>query len=947
MTLSQRYKNLKTKIGGNRELMHYEETFGQPMEERNHITMPARHIVRILSEIEYAIHLSIELGGKYDDVIGDCLSFLETAFAQDGALTKNAAENAEKILSPLEKDAKSYSLILAGHAHIDMNWLWSWTETVAATVATFTTILKIMDEYPTFCYSQSQASIYKIIDDYAPELHDKIKQRIDEGRWEVTASQWVETDENMPGTESLLRHVSSTHKYMNDKWGIPAEKLEIDFTPDSFGHSANMAEIHNFGGVKYMYHCRGLDNAPALYRWVSQSGKDVLVYREQKWYNNAITPNMAMCVFDIAKRSGGLKTGLVVYGVGDHGGGPTRRDVNRALEMMEWPIFPAIRFGTFREYFKIAESVRDKVTVVDHELNFNHTGCYTTQSRLKRGNKRSEAALSEAENAMTIAASVVDATFHGEALENAWQKVLFTHFHDILTGSCVQDSREHAMGLFQDALATANTETTLALQKISAAIDTSKVPYVDDKDAQSIGAGVGFGISTFGGRPVSENGCGPVRIWNLFNNTFVDKEEPVEITVWDWTGDMRYIRITDTDGNELPFQLLDKDTIRYWDHEYFRILVDAKIPALSYMTVVLAEKEIDEYPFYFNEAYNRLPDTDPVLDNGIIRVGFDRRTGAIISMQDAKTGKEYIAAGEKATLYLIDTNTHNSSGWYIGSHFSATPITGLTNFTFSNGNLRQTVAYDALFLSSKVTVTYALDKHASAVSVHINLDWSEIHGKTIPVLSFVVPLSYQTDAFRYNIPAGYIDRPATDEERPGLSYVLALQNDGLCAGISADSKYGYRALSHNGHAVIESTLINASDFPDPYPERGIHDITLCVGLFDSDPVKMEKTTQSLHRHVTPISTGAHKGTLPVAGSFLKYDAPGAVVTAIWPENGSLCVRMLSLANEATTVTLSRAGVKSALVTDMKGNEIGKAIVKNGTVSASINPHCLITVKMTF
>ena len=119
-----------------------------------------------------------------------------------------------------------------------------------------------------------------------------------------------------------------------------------------------------------------------------------------------------------------------------------------------------------------------------------------------------------------------------EAVESAWQKVLFTHFHDILTGSCVQDSREHAMGLFQDALATANTETSLALGKLSAKIDTSMIVTKADPNSQAEGAGAGYNIENFAGRAADERGCGLTRIWNVFNNSYADREEPVEITAW-------------------------------------------------------------------------------------------------------------------------------------------------------------------------------------------------------------------------------------------------------------------------------------------------------------------------------------------------------------------------------------------------------------------------------
>ena len=210
-------------------------------------------------------------------------------------------------------------------------------------------------------------------------------------------------------------------------------------------------------------------------------------------------------------RCGGLKTGLVVYGVGDHGGGPTRRDVERGLEMQQWPIFPEIRFGTFREYFLEAESVRDRVPVVDRELNFAFPGCYTTQSRIKRGNRRSEAALSEAETAMALAHWNTGAPLHEKALTEAWQKVLFTHFHDILTGSCVQDSREYAMGLFQQALATANTETTLATRKLSDRIDTSGISVVPDPDSQAEGAGVGYASGSFDGHAATGRSGGKLK----------------------------------------------------------------------------------------------------------------------------------------------------------------------------------------------------------------------------------------------------------------------------------------------------------------------------------------------------------------------------------------------------------------------------------------------------
>lgn len=182
-----------------------------------------------------------------------------------GVLTNQDCEAAEGILMPMAEEAKSYKLILAAHAHIDMNWMWSFNETVAVTLATFRSILNIMDQYPEFKYSQSQGAVYKIVEEYDSELMEEIKARIAQGRWEVTASAWVETDKNMPTGESLLRHIQYTKEYMEKVWG--ARDAEVDFSPDTFGHSANVPEIDRFGEVKYYYHCRGNGGKEILYRY--------------------------------------------------------------------------------------------------------------------------------------------------------------------------------------------------------------------------------------------------------------------------------------------------------------------------------------------------------------------------------------------------------------------------------------------------------------------------------------------------------------------------------------------------------------------------------------------------------------------------------------------------------------------------------------------------------
>jgi alpha-mannosidase len=153
-----------------------------------------------------------------------------------------------------------------------MNYQWGYQETVSITTETFRTMLDLMKEYPDFTYSQSQASVYEIVEKYDPAQLTEIKQRVKEGRWELAATSWVECDKNMPNGESLCRHISYTKKYLSELFDIDPDTLCLDYEPDTFGHAATVPEILQDGGVDYYYHCRGC-NPRGPYRWQSPSGR--------------------------------------------------------------------------------------------------------------------------------------------------------------------------------------------------------------------------------------------------------------------------------------------------------------------------------------------------------------------------------------------------------------------------------------------------------------------------------------------------------------------------------------------------------------------------------------------------------------------------------------------------------------------------------------------------
>ena len=950
---------LKTAVGGNREHYRYEESFGQPMEEQQHITLPAPHLRRMLSQMEFAIRLNEAEGGSFDGPVGDALGLLAAEMAGEGTLTRSVCRRAEALLLPLQEAAKEYKLILAGHAHLDMDWMWSYPETVASTLATFRTVLNLMEQYPTFCFSQSQASVYKMVEEYDPELMEEIKTRIAEGRWEVTASQWVETDKNMPSTESLLRHIQYTRNYLSRTWGVDADSLQIDFSPDTFGHSAFIPEIDNFGGVKYMYHCRALDGDPSLYRWRAPSGRELLVYREQYWYNSGIVPKIGLGIFDIAKTCGGFKTGLIVYGVGDHGGGPTRRDIENAIEMQSWPIWPTVKFGTFREFFREAEAVRDRLPLIERELNYIFTGCYTTQTRIKAANRRAEALLDDAERWMAFSGKKLVPARH----EAAWQNVLYAHFHDIITGSCVQDTRENALGQFAKTFAYAQTQYRNSCDAIAAAIDTSAIELdTDIARSQSEGAGpacnmsvnpgimrpngVGFHVGFRNGVPNPERGCGKTRIFHIFNPTANRRTMVTELTIWDWVGDIRRLSVTDTAGKELRYQLVDGDTQWYWDHRFLRVLVEAEVPALGYTTVILREREADSYAVYRQpESRSEYPFDPMTLDNGLIRAVFDPNTGCLTSLTDKETGKEFL--GGPVCLAVIGQERRTNDAWKIGRYLKTDLLTDLISIEQkTSGALQTSFTASYKWGASKLKVTPILNAGEKALRFYIEVEWNEVTGEdSAPLLVFRVPHAQKIGKYLCDVPGGRIFRAPRNQDIPCQTFCAAVRGDGSALALIPDTKYGYRA-TEDAFAV---TLINTSCYPDPFPDRGMHQINIALAIGSDDAKAMTDTASHFNHPAYYLSNGSHPGTLPTEQSYLTLEAKHTVLSAVLPDGDSLTLRLRQMGSEDEQITLRFHNTPSQVTaTDLNGHEVpSDAAISGNTVTLTAKAHTRSPLSIRF
>lgn len=847
---------------------------------------------RLALELGYAARAC---GDAHRPLLAQTLEKALVYARQNGAITWAFVAQTEAELSALSPLCKRYQWLLAGHAHIDMNWMWSYDETASIVLDTFRTVLRLMEKHPQFIFSQSQASTYAIVAEYDPDMLDEIKRRIREGRWEVTASTWVEADHNLPALESELRHLLYTKRYLSALLDIPKSALDLDFEPDTFGHNAYLPDVYRLGGIRYFYHCRG-EGKHSLYRWRGESGYEALALCEPDWYNNAVDGRLALRVPEFC-RENHMRGMMTVYGVGDHGGGPTNRDLNRIEEMAAWPLFPAVRFASFHDFFALAEEAREKLPVLTGERNIMFSGCYTSQSRIKRGNMLSERALYQSELFGALTHLRLGTPYRRAQMEQAWRRVLFNQFHDIVTGSCKAESREYAMGEYQKAYACAGAMKKTAYAALAARIDTSVFASPEDAQSTAEGAGVGYGAAE-GAISGVARGSGQTRVFHLFNALPFEREQTALVTVWDCADAPEELIFVDAQGNETPFQALEQKYEEYWGHHVMRCLVRVRVPACGYTTIALRRREAHGFaPMGRAFGFWRVEEClDFVLENECVRAELDPVTLRLKALLDKRTNQTRRLNGGFDLVW--EDPSDGMTAWNVGRYAAIHPVeTRSTARRGAFGALRQSYEISARFgEASTLRFTVSLDAGSSRLVYDVSCDWREAGSPEggVPQLRYCLEMEETPTAFCYRAPGGLIQRPGERQNKPSLGAIAA---NGLC--LLCDSTYGYRG---EGTAMSVS-LARGSFDPDPLPEKGEIRARVAVGLGDEKRLSRE---YAAFAHPIDAAAGtAHAGTLPPKHSLLRLEARYTELIAVkLAQDAEALIAHLSNEGEEERVTLT-------------------------------------------
>jgi alpha-mannosidase len=849
----------------------------------------------------------------------------------DQAAFDASLRQAQAKLKALDPWLKQFTIRAAGNSHIDMAWLWPWTETVEVVRNTFRSALDLMREYPDFKFTMSSARAYVWMEEKYPDLFKEIEQRVREGRWEVIGGMWVEPDLNMPGGESLVRQILVGKNYFHDKFGVD---VKIGWNPDSFGYSWQLPQIYKKSGIDYfvtqklMWAHEFTVFPYKLFWWESPDGSRILTYFPHD-YAAGIEPaqlgtDLSVWIPSIYGTDPKQHSEMLhLYGVGDHGGGPTRTMLDHAERWMKPDVvFPNLRLTTAKSFFDELEPklLTMKVPAWRDELYFEyHRGVMTTQAETKRRIRTSEEVLLNAEKFAALA-TLYGRKYPAEDFERGWKDLLFDDFHDIFPGSGIAVNYLDAKRNLEDVQRVGNEIIDGSLGKIAAHI-------------RSDGPGT----------PVA-----------VFNSLSWPRNEVVEAEV-QLPGVAAAVEVVDALGKAVPSQVLSNDAATH----RVRLLLKASVPSLGYRT-------------YYVRAAAKTPamtsavkGTDDALENDVVRLKVDPQTGCMTSLFDKRSKTESLAPSETDTggpggsvcgnlLQTFRDKPKQWDAWNIDADFEKEhwDLDHADEVKLvENGPLRAVLRVKNHFQNSTFVRDITVTAGSPRVDVHMTADWHEKH----ILLKVAVPSSARNDKATFEIPYGSIERPTTRNTpaEKGKFEVPALQWGDLSDathGVSLlnDCKYGYDAKGN----VLRLSLLRSPEWPDPHADEGHHEFTYSLyphGGNWRDALTVRQGYE-LNYPLLTRQIEKHDGDLKDEFSFLGVGQDNVVITTMKKaeKEDAVILRFYEWAGKESDVKLNLpAGAEDASETDLMERPTGKLSVSNGTVSVHTKPYEIKTVQVHF
>ena len=416
----------------------------------------------------------------------------------DVAGTAEQARAALAAVLAVPASGSAHRAVAVGHSHIDSAWLWPVRETIRKCARTWSNVLDLMDRDPDFTFAASSAQQYAWMRDAYPEIFERIRDRVAEGRWIPVGSMWVESDTNLPGGEALARQFVAGKRFFLEEFGLETRDAWL---PDSFGYTAAMPQIMRAtGATRFLTQKPSWNDTNKLphssFQWEGIDGSRVITHCPPvDLYNARMSPAEVRRGERNNKERGVVDTSMLLYGFGDGGGGPTREMLALARRQGDLDGSPRVDLGRPDDVWEDIEAVLPDLPVWAGEMYLEfHRGTYTSQLRTKQGNRRSEHLLREAELWASVTAVHTGAAYPYAELEHAWHTVLLQQFHGILPGSSIAWVYEVAEANYAEvaqALEAIIVEALGALAGSGADAVTFNAAPVSSAGVAALGAGSG------------------------------------------------------------------------------------------------------------------------------------------------------------------------------------------------------------------------------------------------------------------------------------------------------------------------------------------------------------------------------------------------------------------------------------------------------------------------
>ena len=859
-------------------------------------------------------------------------------------------------LKPLLQQATFH---LTGNAHIDAAWLWPWTETVDVVKRTYGTALQLMYEYPQYTFTQSAAAYNEWLAQKYPDMNAEIARRIKEGRWEIVGGMWVEPDLNMPDGESLVRQLLVGKRWYKQAYGVD---VRIGWNPDSFGYTWQLPQIYKKSGVDYFVTQKMTWNDTnqlpfKLFWWESPDGSKVLSYFPHDYANNNLSPvRLSQDLVQARKRATGMTDMMDLYGIGDHGGGPTRAILDEgfhwAMPSVPPKVMANMQFGIAQTYFSTVEkeiapeskewnyqsiakgytpppqpAIAGQIGIPTwkSELYFEyHRGVFTTQANHKRNMRDAEVEVLNAEKWASLA--WLDGNrYPGSELTEDWKKVLFNQFHDLAAGSGIGIIYKDAQKDYDVVRWSTNEIDAGALGTVAEKIDTG----VGRKEAE------GGAVVVFNPLGWTRSGEVPIAVTG-YQGSFVIRDAQ--------TGDVHESLALAREAHE--------------GVENYLVPVE-NVPAFGYKVLQITPSHFSGGslgPLGGPEI--REGNGEWVLKNARLRVAIDKQTGCITSLFDIRTQFETLAPGACGNqLQAFKDTPKDYDAWNIDPGTFDQPPTLLTKadsvelvgeFT-PNPAVRVTYTWQ----SSKFVQTISLVSWGSdQVDIDNEIDWHQSH----VLLKAAFPLAASGPFATYEIPYGTIERPTTRNNswEKAQFEVAAMRWADLGDGkhglsVINNSKYGYDAAGN----TLRLTLLRSPKWPDPDADMGHHHFH--YALYPHAGTWKEALTvrhgYEYNYPLTAVVTTAHAGSLPVEHSFASVEPENVVLTAVKKAEDAkgLIFRVYEWAGKDSTVEFHvPPGATGATVTNLMETPEGSTLAVTGdVVKAPIKPYEILTIRVDY